>query len=130
MVVRVVPASHGAGTTGDTGGVTVEAALGICAVIAVFALILTGIGALIGHLRCTDAAVEAARLVARGDRSRAEDVVVRLAPAGASLSVQVEGDQVSTEVRAPLPGGVLPGRLLHARAVAVLEPGAQRQVQR
>ncbi|MEU6265770.1 TadE family type IV pilus minor pilin [Saccharopolyspora shandongensis] len=124
MAAQVVPASPGAGTTWrDAGAVTVEAALGICSVIAVFTLILTGIGALIGQLRCTDAAVEAARLVARGDRPRADEAVDRLAPGGASLSVLVEGDQVSTEVSAPLPGEFLPGRWLSARAVAVLEPG-------
>ncbi|MCI2421961.1 hypothetical protein MOQ72_31460 [Saccharopolyspora sp. K220] len=130
MVAQVVPASRGAGTTGDTGAVTVEAALGICALVAVFALILTGMGALIGQLHCTDAAVEAARLVARGDRPRAEEAVGRIAPGGASLSVLVEGDQVSTEVSAPLPGGLLPGRWLHARAVAVLEPGSEGEVTR
>ncbi|MEV0052978.1 TadE family type IV pilus minor pilin [Saccharopolyspora shandongensis] len=124
MAAQVVPASPGAGTAcRDAGAVTVEAALGICSVIAVFTLILTGIGAMIGQLRCTDAAVEAARLVARGDRPRADEAVDRLAPGGASLSVLVEGDQVSTEVSAPLPGEFLPGRWLSARAVAVLEPG-------
>jgi hypothetical protein len=131
MAARAAPASSDAGPTcRDTGAVTVEAALGICAVIAVFALVLAGTGALIGQLRCTDAAVEAARLVARGDRPRADAAVGRIAPGGASLSVLVEGDQVSTEVSAPFPGELLPGRWLRARAVAVLEPGAAGQVAR
>ncbi|MGW3467975.1 TadE family type IV pilus minor pilin [Saccharopolyspora sp. NPDC000995] len=130
-VVPAPVAAPGAGTTGrDAGAVTVEAALGICSVIAVFVLILTGAGALIGYLRCTDAAVEAARLVARGDRPRADEAVGRIAPAGASLSVLVEGDQVSTDVSAPLPGGFLPGQSLRARAVAVLEPGVEGLVAR
>lgn len=130
-VVPAPVAAPGAGTTGrDAGAVTVEAALGICSVIAVFVLILTGAGALIGYLRCTDAAVEAARLVARGDRPRADEAVGRIAPGGASLSVLVEGDQVSTDVSAPLPGGFLPGQSLRARAVAVLEPGVEGLVAR
>ncbi|MBB5153987.1 TadE family type IV pilus minor pilin [Saccharopolyspora phatthalungensis] len=130
-MAKVVPASPGAGTTGgDAGAVTVEAALGICSVIAVFALILSGTGALISYLRCTDAAVEAARLVARGDRARADEAVGRIAPGGAALSVLVEGDQVSTEVSTSFPGEFLPGRWLRARAVAVLEPGAEGQVTR
>ncbi|GAA0510316.1 hypothetical protein GCM10011581_00160 [Saccharopolyspora subtropica] len=107
----------------DAGTVTVEAALGICSVVAVFLLVLAGMGAVVGHLRCTDAAVEAARLAARGDRTRADEAAARIAPAGATLAVRIEGDVVHTEVSAPLSGGLLPGRWLHARAVAVLEPG-------
>lgn len=110
----------------DRGAVTVEAALGICSVIAVFALALAGTGALVDHLRCTDAAVAAARLVARGERARVDEVVGRLAPSGAALAVQVDGDVVRTEVSVPLPVQ-LPGRWLHARAVAVLEPGVDGQ---
>ncbi|MER7010629.1 TadE family type IV pilus minor pilin [Saccharopolyspora sp. NPDC000359] len=124
MAAQVAPVPHGAGAP-DRGAVTVEAALGICSVVAVFALVLVGTNALIGHLRCTDAAVEAARLVARGDRARADGAVQRIAPAGAALAVQVDGDVVRTEVSLPLPAQ-LPGRWLHARAVAVLEPGVVR----
>ncbi|KAA5829654.1 TadE family type IV pilus minor pilin [Saccharopolyspora hirsuta] len=128
MAAQVAPVPQGAGAP-DRGAVTVEAALGICSVVAVFALALVGANALIGHLRCTDAAVEAARLVARGDRSRADEAVHRVAPAGAALAVQVDGDVVRTEVSMPLPAQ-LPGRWLHARAVAVLEPGVEGQVVR
>ena len=129
MVAQVVPASHGAGTTGDRGAVTVEAALGICSVIAVFVLVLIGVNTLIGYLQCTDAAVEAARLVARGDRSRANEAVHRMAPVGSALAVRVDGDVVTTEVSMPLPAE-LPGPRLRVQAVAVLEPGVEGQVVR
>ncbi|MGW1678467.1 TadE family type IV pilus minor pilin [Saccharopolyspora sp. NPDC002376] len=128
MAAQVAPVPHGAGAP-DRGAVTVEAALGICSVMAMFVLTLIGANALIGHLRCTDAAVEAARLAARGDQARVEEAVSRMAPAGAALEMQVDGDVVRTEVSMPLPAQ-LPGRWLHARAVAVLEPGVEGQVVR
>ncbi|GAB3296563.1 TadE family type IV pilus minor pilin [Parasphingorhabdus pacifica] len=106
----------------DTGAVTVEAALGICAVISVFVLGLLGAGAVISHLRCTDAAVEAARLVARGAHRQASEAVGRLAPRGAELSVKVREDRVVTEVTSPAAVEFLPGAA--STAYAVLEPGA------
>lgn len=107
---------------GDAGAVTVEAALGICSVVSVFALALAGSGVLIGQLRCTDAAVEAARLVARGAQGRAPEAVRLLAPEGAELDVTIQGDRVTTEVSSPEPiMGFLPAPA--ARAHAVLEPG-------
>lgn len=109
----------------DRGAVTVEAALGICSVVAVFALALTGICWVVSELRCTDAAVEAARLVARGDRRRAEEVVARVAPAGGTLAVTVQGDEIMTEVRAPPLGALMPGLVMSGRAFAVVEPGAR-----
>lgn len=107
----------------DRGAVTVEAALGICSVVAVFVLALTGICWVVDRLRCTDAAVEAARLVARGDRQRADEAVSRVAPAGATLAVTVQGDEIVTEVRAPPLGDLLPGLAMSSRAFAVMEPG-------
>lgn len=107
----------------ERGSVTVEAALGVCTVVVVFGLIATGFTALTGQLRCIDAAVEAARLVARGDRDGAQRAVAQLAPSGAELTVTVRGEQVSTEVEAPLPGGIVPGRWLRGSAAAVVEPG-------
>ncbi|WP_231850128.1 TadE family type IV pilus minor pilin [Saccharopolyspora erythraea] len=109
---------------GDRGAVTVEAALGICSLVLVFALGVGGLCAVIGQLRCTDAAVEAARLTARGSQAEAAGAVRRLAPTGATLTVSVTGDQVTAEVRSPLPGGFLPGKWLKSTALAVMEPGA------
>lgn len=113
-----------AGSSGDAGAVTVEAALGICSVAAVFALVLGGVGALVGQLRCTDAAIEAARLVARGERDRAPEVLARTAPPGAELAVDVRGDQITTAVTAQPFGRLLPGNWLRGRAFAFREPDA------
>ncbi|GAA4862934.1 TadE family type IV pilus minor pilin [Saccharopolyspora cebuensis] len=97
--------------------------MGIATVTVVFALLLAGMVMLVGQLRCTDAAVEAARLLSRGDRPAAERAVRTLAPAGAALLVRTEADRVHVEVAVPFPGDLLPGRTLHATAVAILEPG-------
>lgn len=111
----------------DRGAVTVEAALGICSVVVVFVLALTGICWVVQHLRCTDAAVEAARLVARGDRQRAGEAVARVAPAGATLAITVQDDEVTTEVRAPPLGAFLPGLAISSRAFAFVEPGVRER---
>lgn len=127
MSAEVVPASRsGAGTPRDDGSVTVEAAFAICVLVVVFGLVVAGVGMLSGQLRCVDAAAEAARLIARGDRPRADAAVARIAPAGAALVVRVVGDEADVAVSAPFPGGLLPGRWVEARALAVLEPGVAR----
>ena len=107
----------------ESGAVTVEAALGICSVVAVLVLALMALGAVIDQLRCTDAAIEAARLVARGERSRAPEAVSSIASTTASLDVTVRGDRITTEVRSPPMGRFPPGQWLTAEAFAVAEPG-------
>ncbi len=107
----------------ERGAVTVEAALGICSVVAVLVLALAALCAVIGQLRCTDAAIEAARLVARGERSRAPEAVALIAPRGATLDVTVRGDRITTEVRSPPTGRFPPGQWLSGEAFAVAEPG-------
>lgn len=109
----------------ESGTVTVEAALGICSVVAVFAVSLGGLSVVMTHLRCSDAAIEAARLVARGDRARAGSAVRRIAPAGARLRVTVRGDEVTTTVTAPALGRLLSGYTVSSNAFAVMEPGAR-----
>ncbi|MGJ7909231.1 TadE family type IV pilus minor pilin [Actinopolyspora sp. H202] len=106
----------------DTGSVTVEAALGICSVVAVFLLVLGAITAVFLQLRCTDAAVEAARLRARGDVARAERAVERVAPENARQHTTVANGYVTVTVGVRPLGEVLPIRL-RARAHAALEPG-------
>ncbi|MBP2340333.1 Flp pilus assembly protein TadG [Saccharothrix coeruleofusca] len=101
----------------DRGTATVEAALAICALLAFLALCAGGLAAVIAQLRCTDAAREAARLVARGDSALAESAVAAIAPADAHLTVRLEGDTAWTEVTA-----TEAGLTLRARAYAVLEP--------
>ncbi|MDR7301713.1 TadE family type IV pilus minor pilin [Haloactinomyces albus] len=102
---------------------TVEAALGVCSIVAAFALALAGMSVLIGQLRCTDAAIEAARLVARGERDRAREVARRIAPDGARVHVTVRGDEITTRVTVRPAGGLLPEQWLTGRAFAVMEPG-------
>ncbi|KFZ84041.1 hypothetical protein ED92_09085 [Amycolatopsis sp. MJM2582] len=108
----------------DHGSVTVEAALGIGALTFLSALLFTGIGVASDQLRCTDAAREAARLLARGQPARAEQAVREIAPSGARLDVVREGEAISVGVEAEPVGGLLPGIRLHSRAFAIAEPGS------
>jgi len=107
---------------GERGSATVEAALAVCAVVVVLAMALAGSAAVFAQLRYTDAAREAARLVARGEQDRADEAARRVAPSGADIAIRVRGDEVLVEVNAE-PAGVLPGLVVRAEAMAVLEPG-------
>lgn len=112
-------------TDGDRGAVTVEAAIALCSLLVVFGLALAGISAVTDQLRCTDAAGSAARLIARGQRQRAEAIVDSVAPEGARLIVRGEGDAVTVSIVVGALGGVLPGVELRGMAYAVLEPGVE-----
>lgn len=108
----------------DRGSVTVEAALGIGALTFVSTLLLAGVGVAGDQLRCTDAAREAARLLARGQPAHAEQAVREIAPKGARLDVVREGDAITADIQAEPVSGLLPGVRLRARAYAIAEPGA------
>ncbi len=97
--------------------VTVEAAVAVCALLVVMGLAAAGITAVIEQLRCTDAAREAARLAARGERQRGEEAVGQIVP-GATVVFRDEGDVIKVAVRQRGPLGVP----LSAEAVAVMEP--------
>ncbi|BBY81597.1 hypothetical protein MPUL_27550 [Mycolicibacterium pulveris] len=73
------------------------------------------------HIRCVDAAREAARLAARGDDGAA--AARSVAPDGAMLDVQREGGWVVATVTAR--SALLPGVTVAARAVAAVEPGTR-----
>ncbi|GLY68611.1 TadE family type IV pilus minor pilin [Amycolatopsis taiwanensis] len=107
----------------DRGAVTVEAAIALSALTLVFALLLAGTVTMTDQLRCADAAREAARLISRGEPRLAEEAVARIAPQGAQLSVNTEGDNVMVQVRANAVAGLLPGVNLVAVVHTVLEPG-------
>lgn len=109
---------------GERGSATVEAAIAICAVVVVLAMALAGATAVLDQLRCTDAAREAARLVARGEPARAEQAARTIAPSGADVVVRVHGDEVDVQVSVRAAGGLLPGLSVRAGAMAVMEPGA------
>jgi Flp pilus assembly protein TadG len=106
----------------DRGAVTVEAAIALCAFVAVLSLALSAITAVTDQLRCTDAAREAARLVARGDPERAQTAAEEIAPAGARVAIDVAGDTIQVDVHAEPVGGFLPGIRLHGEAYAIREP--------
>jgi Flp pilus assembly protein TadG len=110
------------GATGDRGTVTVEAALALCSLVVVLALVLAAVSAVAAQLRCVDAAREAARLTARGEQDRAEELARRIAPHGAVVTVTVRGDEVTTRVAVNPVAGLLPGIQIGAEAAAVLEP--------
>lgn len=105
----------------DAGMVTVEAAVALCAFVTMVALALAGFADVLDQIRCTDAAREAARLVARGEQDRAREAVDRIAPRGATLSVATTADTV-TVVVATDSGGLPPGIHVRAEAYAVREP--------
>ncbi|MFL6120463.1 TadE family type IV pilus minor pilin [Actinophytocola sp.] len=107
----------------DRGAVTVETAIGLTALFLVLGLLLYGVSAAADQVRCVDAAREAARLTARGDVDLAREAAARIAPAGAEVDVQIEGERVHVDVDATPAGDLLPGVHLHAEAFAVREPG-------
>lgn len=97
-----------------------EAALAITSLVAVLVLCLAGIAAVTLQVRCVDAAREAARLAARGDRAGVM-AAGHLAPAGAAVEVQRDGGYVIARVSGRSP--VLPGVVITGLAVAATEPG-------
>jgi Flp pilus assembly protein TadG len=114
----------GPGRIDDRGAVTVEAALALCSLVVVLALILAAVSAVAAQLRCVDAAREAARLTARGEPGRAEQLARQIAPGGAVVTVIVRGDEVAVRVAANPVAGLLPGIEVEAEAAAVMEPVA------
>ncbi|OKH80218.1 pilus assembly protein TadE [Mycobacterium sp. ST-F2] len=106
----------------DSGGVTVEAAFAVAALIAVAVLGVGGLAAVSMQVRCVDAAREAARLAARGDDRGAVDTARRTGPEGASVEVRRDGGRVVARVRVAAP--MLPGITVGAEAVAADEPRA------
>ncbi|WP_329068679.1 TadE family type IV pilus minor pilin [Amycolatopsis sp. NBC_01480] len=107
----------------DGGFVTVEAAISLGALTAVLAMLMAGIGALSGHIRCLDAAREAARLTAAGQPGAADAVVQTIAPHGAKLSLRRSSDGITAEVTTDALAGFLPGIHLGGTAFAIAEPG-------
>lgn len=97
-----------AGSLAQRGMVTVETAIAVPIVLAV-GLVAAGAPAVVGaHVSCTDAAREAALMVARSaPGSLVTAVVDELAPPGARVEALTRGDLVEVTVRAtvaPVPG--------------------------
>ena len=108
--------------SGDTGAVTVEAALALCALTVFLALALGALMAVAQTMRCADAARELARLAARGEPDRGRTVAAALAPTGARMDLVQDGDTVTAVVSTRLVGA-LP-LTVGGRAVAALEEAA------
>lgn len=105
----------------DGGAVTVEAALALGTLAVFLALAMGALTAVADSVRCTDAARELARLAARGEPDRGRAVAAQLAPGGADLTLQADGDMVVAIVSAPAwpPLEVT----VSGRSVAAWEPG-------
>ncbi|MEU8897634.1 TadE family type IV pilus minor pilin [Nocardia sp. NPDC048505] len=99
---------------------TVEAAIALSAVVVTVVLCLGALFAASTQVRCVDAAREAARLAARGDRENALSAARRVGPPAAEITLRTEGNRVVAIVSARTP--LLPV-VLRARAVAAMEPG-------
>ncbi|WP_139347895.1 TadE family type IV pilus minor pilin [Nocardia donostiensis] len=101
---------------------TVEAAIALAAIVATVILCVAALLAASSQVRCVDAAREAARLAARGDRAHAAAAAREVAPPDADIDIRRDGRRVIAEVAVGTP--LLPGLVLRAEAVAALEPGA------
>lgn len=106
--------------SGEHGAVTVEAAIAIASIVTVLMLCVGAVLAVTHHVRCVDAAREAARLAARGDRDHAVSTAALVAPAGARITLRDEGPLIVATVRFDSP--LLPLVTVSAEAVAAHEP--------
>jgi len=101
--------------------VTVEAAFGIAALVVAMVVCVAGLTAVSMQVRCVDAAREAARLAARGDDRSAAAVGREASRRGASVEIRHQGGLVVARVTAK--SALLPGLIIAAEAVSVVEPG-------
>jgi hypothetical protein len=106
----------------DRGAVTTEAAAALVAFVIVLSSALYGMTAATDQVRCVDAAREAARLTARGEEEQGRAAATRIAPPGADITIEIDGQHIEVDVHATPIGGLLPGVRLHAEAFAVREP--------
>ncbi|WP_156659638.1 MULTISPECIES: TadE family type IV pilus minor pilin [unclassified Mycobacterium] len=97
-----------------------EAALGVATLVVVLVLCLAGVTAVSMQIRCVDAAREAARLAARGDERTALGAARRIAPGGARVEVQRDGEFLVATVVAR--SKLLPALDIAAKAVSMAEP--------
>ncbi|WP_428339536.1 TadE family type IV pilus minor pilin [Mycobacterium sp.] len=88
--------------------------------VTVLVLCLAGITAMSMHLRCIDAAREAARLAARGDERSAVAAARGVAPAGAGVQLRRDGEFVVATVTTR--SNLLPVLRISATGIAAVEP--------
>ncbi|WP_324650383.1 TadE family type IV pilus minor pilin [Georgenia sp. H159] len=114
-------------TDGERGTVTAEVALVLPAVVMVLLVCCTLAAAVLGQVRCADAARAAARAAAIGEPAAVVVAVVRdLAGGDAHVTVDHDGQWVEVVVTRPLSPAVPGADGLRARAAARawVEPGA------
>jgi Flp pilus assembly protein TadG len=107
----------------DRGSATAELAVGLPALILFLVVGLGAIGVATTKAQCVDAARDAALAAARGESTAAAGS--GCLPRSGSVVVTVVGDTVRARASArvrPL-GGLLPGLVVSAEAVAAIEPG-------
>jgi hypothetical protein len=108
----------------DSGTVTAELAVALPGVVLLCAVLLFAGQAVIGEVRCQDAARAGARLAARGDSVPAVvGEASRRAPPGAEVRVVRSGPDVRVDVTAPLRGvgAGWAGLTVHGIATAMAE---------
>jgi Flp pilus assembly protein TadG len=110
----------------ERGFVTAETAMVLPTLMGLGLALVLVVTAAATQLRCTDAAWEAARGLARGEPADfATRVVDRLGPAGASVSVETVDGSVLVRVsaRLALAGALLPAIHVEGQARVTCEPG-------
>jgi hypothetical protein len=106
---------------GEDGMVTVESAISVSAILLVVFAAALALLAVASHVRCVDAAREAARLAARGDDEHARSSAQAVAPPGALVSIDEGPDIVTATVTFH---GPIFSVDLGAKSVAAKEPVA------
>ena len=107
----------------DRGFATAEAAVVLPVLLLVLGLAVGVLVAVSAQLRCVDAARTTARVAVRGDSdAQARDAGAKVAPSGARIRLQHEGDHVVVLVEARVQAGHwLPAVTVAGRAVAETE---------
>ena len=106
----------------DRGSFTAEFAAGLPALLVLLFAGLTAVGAVTTKAQCVDAAREGALAAARGEA--VPQAVVRVAPSGAGVTVDLTEDTATVVVEASIRvlGGHLPVITVRSTAVAAREP--------
>ncbi|MGP3999638.1 TadE family type IV pilus minor pilin [Streptomyces sp. 8N706] len=109
----------------DRGYVTAEAAVVLPAMVLFAVALLWGLMAAAAQIQCVDAARAGARAAARSEPRAAALAAARsVAPRGAEIAFDREGDQVRVRVEAPAAGPRSLSIRLRAEAVALSEDRA------
>lgn len=109
----------------DRGSFTAELAAGLPALLLLLFVGVTAVDAVGTKGACLHAAREAAIAVSRGADGWA--VVRAIAPPGATVSIDKDGQRIRVTVRAPVRalGARMPRLVVTATTVAVVEPGPE-----